>query len=53
MKVLSAIGSDLIQGYHFSKPVPASEIPELADVNFLSSGSPVEVVLPLKQKTAL
>ena len=53
VKVLTAIGSDLIQGYHFSRPVPADEIPELADTNFLEDDNPAEVVLPLKQKTAL
>ncbi|MDH3763600.1 MAG: EAL domain-containing protein, partial [Gammaproteobacteria bacterium] len=53
VKVLTAIGSDLIQGYHFSRPVPADQIPELADTDFLSDNGPAEIVLPLKQKTAL
>jgi len=53
VKVLSALGSDLIQGYHFSRPVPAQEIPDLAQVDFLSDNSPAEIVLPLQQKTAL
>ena len=53
VKVLSALGSDLIQGYHFSRPVPADEIPDLAKVDFLSDNSPAEIVLPLQQKTAL
>ena len=53
VKVLSAIGSDLIQGYHFSKPVPASEIPELANIDFLSDNGAAEIVLPLQHKTAL
>ena len=53
VKVLTAIGSDLIQGYHFSRPVPADEIPELAQTDFLADNSPAEIVLPLQQKTAL
>jgi diguanylate cyclase (GGDEF)-like protein len=53
VKVLAAIGSDLIQGYHFSKPVPADEIPDLAHTDFLLDNSPAEIVLPLQQKTAL
>ncbi len=53
VKVLSAIGSDLIQGYHFSKPVPADEIPELGEIDFLAANSSAEIVLPLQHKTAL
>lgn len=35
IKILSGIGCNTIQGYYFSRPVPASEIPELAKINFL------------------
>ena len=34
VKVLNAIGCDIIQGYYFSKPVPVREIPELAKTEF-------------------
>ena len=34
VKVLSAIGCDYIQGYYFSRPVPAEEIPALIQTNF-------------------
>ncbi|MDH3450280.1 MAG: bifunctional diguanylate cyclase/phosphodiesterase, partial [Gammaproteobacteria bacterium] len=35
LKVLSAVDCDIIQGYYFSKPVPAQEIPALANASFL------------------
>jgi len=53
VKVLTAIGSDFIQGYYFSKPVAAREIPDLARTNFLTETSHPELVLPLQQKKAL
>jgi EAL domain-containing protein (putative c-di-GMP-specific phosphodiesterase class I) len=53
MKVLTAIGSDFIQGYYFSKPVSAREIPDLAITDFLTDTSHSEMVLPLQQKKAL
>ena len=53
VKVLTAIGSDFIQGYYFSKPVPAREIPDLAITDFLTDTSHSEMVLPLQQKKAL
>jgi len=53
VKVLTAIGSDLIQGYHFSKPVSADKIPDLANTDFLSDNNQPEIVMPLQQKTAL
>lgn len=36
VKVLSGIGCNTIQGYYFSRPVPAAEIPKLAKLNFLT-----------------
>ncbi len=36
VKVLNAIGCDIIQGYFFSKPVPATEIPGMALIDFLA-----------------
>ena len=36
VKVLRAIGCDLVQGYYFSKPVAAEEIADLANNNFAS-----------------
>jgi EAL domain-containing protein (putative c-di-GMP-specific phosphodiesterase class I) len=53
MKVLTAIGSDFIQGYYFSKPVSAREIPDLAITDFMTDASSSEMVLPLQQKKAL
>jgi diguanylate cyclase (GGDEF)-like protein len=53
VKVLTAIGSDFIQGYYFSRPVAAREIPDLAITNFLTDTSQSEMVLPLQQKKAL
>ncbi len=35
-RALSGIGCDLLQGYHFSRPVPAEQIPELLLTDFLS-----------------
>ena len=35
VKVLSGIDCDTIQGYFFSRPVPAEEIPPLVQTNFL------------------
>lgn len=32
--VMSGLGCEIIQGYYFSKPVPADELPALADKNF-------------------
>ena len=53
MKVLTAIGSDFIQGYYFSKPVAAREIPDLAITDFMTDSSHAEMVLPLEHKKAL
>ncbi len=53
VKVLTAIGSDFIQGYYFSRPVTAREIPDFAITNFLTDTSQSEIVLPLQQKKAL
>ena len=53
VKVLTAIGSDFIQGFYFSRPVTAREIPDLAITNFLIDTSQSELVLPLQQKQAL
>ena len=36
IKVISGIGCDIIQGYCFSRPVPAEQIPALANTNFLT-----------------
>jgi EAL domain-containing protein (putative c-di-GMP-specific phosphodiesterase class I) len=36
VRVLSDIGCDILQGYYFSRPVPAEEIPALAQTNFQS-----------------
>jgi EAL domain-containing protein (putative c-di-GMP-specific phosphodiesterase class I) len=36
VKALSEIGCDTIQGYYFSRPVPAEEIPALVQSNFPS-----------------
>ncbi len=35
VQVLRGLGCDTIQGYYFSKPVPAEQIPELARTDFL------------------
>jgi diguanylate cyclase (GGDEF)-like protein len=37
LMVLKAIGCDMIQGYYFSKPVTAREIPDLATTEFLTT----------------
>jgi EAL domain-containing protein (putative c-di-GMP-specific phosphodiesterase class I) len=52
MKVLTAIGSDFIQGYYFSKPVSAREIPDLAITDFMTDTSHSEMMLPLQHKKA-
>ncbi len=53
VKVLTAIGSDFIQGFYFSKPVAARAIPDLAKTDFITGGSQSEMMLPLQQKKAL
>jgi diguanylate cyclase (GGDEF)-like protein len=53
VKVLKGIGCDIIQGFYFSKPVPAQEIPALAHANFLSDGKHAETISPLPQMKAL
>ncbi|MEN8167625.1 MAG: EAL domain-containing protein, partial [Pseudomonadota bacterium] len=35
LKVLNGIGCDMAQGYYFSRPVPAEQIPILVETNFL------------------
>ncbi len=52
VKVLNAIGCDVIQGDFFSKPVPADEILNLALTDFLSANIPVKTTSSqLKLKT--
>jgi diguanylate cyclase (GGDEF)-like protein len=52
VKVLKAIGCDIIQGYYFSKPVPAHEIPGLAHTDFLNHDKHSETINPPQQKKA-
>jgi diguanylate cyclase (GGDEF)-like protein len=42
LQILTALGCDLVQGYHFSKPVPASEIPALLEHNFKGPSSSIQ-----------
>jgi EAL domain-containing protein (putative c-di-GMP-specific phosphodiesterase class I) len=42
LQILTALGCDLVQGYHFSKPVPASEIPTLLEHNFKGFTSSIQ-----------
>jgi len=35
VRVLRGLGCDMIQGYYFSRPVPADQVPALAKKNFL------------------
>jgi len=35
VQVLRGLGCDTIQGYYFSRPVPADQVPALANTNFL------------------
>lgn len=37
VKILSGIGCDTIQGYYFSKPVPAEQIPALVSRNYIEN----------------
>ena len=53
VKVLNAIGCDNIQGNYFSKPVPALEIPNLSNTNFLPEAESSKTALPFKQAKAL
>jgi EAL domain-containing protein (putative c-di-GMP-specific phosphodiesterase class I) len=52
VKVLKAIGCDIIQGYYFSKPVPAQEIPGLAHTDFLNHDRHSKTITPIKQMKA-
>jgi EAL domain-containing protein (putative c-di-GMP-specific phosphodiesterase class I) len=53
VKVLNAIGCDIIQGYYFSKPVPALQIPDLAQADFLAKCNDLEIKHPLQKLKAL
>ena len=53
VKALNAIGCDYIQGYYFSKPVSALEIPDLSNTNFLAEAESSKTALPFKQAKAL
>jgi EAL domain-containing protein (putative c-di-GMP-specific phosphodiesterase class I) len=46
LKVLEGIGCDLVQGFYFSRPVPADAIPELARNGFLSPSQEGDVIHP-------
>ena len=50
VKVLKAIGCDVIQGYYFSRPVIAEDIPALIDTDFLLANSEQIDVVPPRQK---
>jgi EAL domain-containing protein (putative c-di-GMP-specific phosphodiesterase class I) len=52
VKVLKGIGCDIIQGYYFSKAVPALEIPDLASAEFFAFGNHPELALPLQKVKA-
>jgi EAL domain-containing protein (putative c-di-GMP-specific phosphodiesterase class I) len=51
--VLKAIGCDIIQGYYFSKPVPALEIPKIANTEFLKSEVDHQTVASLEHMNVL
>ena len=53
VKVLHAIGCDYIQGYYFSKPVPALQIPDLVNTNFLAGSRLSKTASPIRQVKAL
>jgi EAL domain-containing protein (putative c-di-GMP-specific phosphodiesterase class I) len=53
VKVLHAIGCDYIQGYYFSKPVPALQIPDLVNTNFLMEAKFSKTAAPIRQVKAL
>ena len=52
VKVLDAIGCDIIQGYYFGKPVPVGEIPELAKQDYPTRSKSAEPLLPIHQAGA-
>ncbi len=41
LEILSGIGCNIVQGFYFSKPLPADEIPSTAKQNFLAEKNPV------------
>ena len=49
LEVLQSIGCDLIQGFYFSRPVPAEEIPALARRSFWPETDERETILEAKQ----
>ena len=53
VKVLNAIGCDIVQGYFFSEPVPATEIPGMAHTDFLAEINSSKVLLPTQQMKVL
>ena len=48
VKVLVAIGCDIIQGFYFGKPVPAAEIPEMANRDYLARIKTAETPLSIR-----
>ena len=41
IQILRSLDCDLVQGFYFSRPVPANEIPALAKQSFLPELPPV------------
>ena len=49
VQILQGLDCDLVQGYFFSRPVPPSEVPGMANMNYLERGAAAASASPTKR----